>query len=107
MQVMLVLASAPSTSFLRNDLSSSGKLQFKVHARELGAQPVQMLDVDLAPLVHLPLKHPAGAAGPLSNGNQTMAIAAVYTVRCAENSLQCYFADATQLCACRAANSRP
>jgi hypothetical protein len=81
LQVILLLASAPRSPFLRNDLSS-GKLQFKVHARELGAQAVQMLDVDLAPLVHLPLKQPAGAAGPLSNGNQTMVIAAVYTVSC-------------------------
>lgn len=79
---MLLLASAPRSPFLRNDLSSSGKLQFKVHARELGAQAVQMLDVDLAPLVHLPLKQPAGAVGPLSNGNQTMVMAAVYTVGC-------------------------
>lgn len=84
MQVMLLLASAPCSPFLRNDLGSSGKLQFKAHARELGAQAVQVLDVDLAPLVHLPARQlPAGAAaaGPLSNGHQTMVIAAVYTVR--------------------------
>lgn len=77
---MLLLASAPRSPFLRNDLGSSGKLQFRVHARELGAQAVQLLDVDLAPLVHLPARHPAGAAGPLSNGHQTMVVAGVYTV---------------------------
>lgn len=84
LQVMLLLASAPRSPFLRNDLGSSGKLQFKAHARELGAQAVQLLDVDLAPLVHLPARHPAGAPGPLSNGHQTMVIGAVYTVSCAE-----------------------
>jgi hypothetical protein len=86
MQVMLLLASAPRSPFLLNDLGSSGKLQFRAHARELGAQAVQLLDVDHAPLVHLPARQPhastagATAAGPLSNGHQTMVIAAVYTV---------------------------
>ena len=80
LQVMLLMASAPRSPFLRNDLGSSGKLQFRVHARELGAQAVQLLDVDLAPLVHLPARHPAGVAGPLSNGHQTMVVAGVYTV---------------------------
>ena len=80
---MLLLASAPRSPFQPNDLSTSGKLRFKVHARELGAQPAQLLDVDLSPLVHLPARQLAGHTGPLSNGNQTMVIAGVYTVsRC-------------------------
>lgn len=79
-QVMLLLASAPHSTVLPNDLSTSKKLQFRVHARELGAQPVQLLDVDLSPLVHLPAKHQRAAAGPLSNGHQTMVIAGIYTV---------------------------
>lgn len=44
-QVMLLLASAPRSPFLPNDLSTSGRLQFKVHARELGAQAVQVRSV--------------------------------------------------------------
>jgi hypothetical protein len=87
LQVMLLLASAPRSPFLPNDLSTSGKLQFRVHARELGSQAVQVLDVDLAPLVHLPVRKPAGAAGPLSNGHQTMAIGGVYTVSCRQRRL--------------------
>lgn len=81
LQVMLLLASAPRNPFAPNDLSTSGKLQFRVHARELGSQSLQLLDVDLSPLVHLPARRPqAVAAGPLSNGHQTMVIAGVYTV---------------------------
>jgi hypothetical protein len=52
-------------------------LRFKVHARELGAEQLQLLDTDLSCFVSQPA---AAGAGPLSNGHQTMAIAAVYTV---------------------------
>lgn len=84
MQVMLLLASAPRSPLQRNDLGTSSKLQFKVHAREAGKEQLQMLDVDLSLFVGLPATRGAGA---LSNGHQTMLIAGVYTVSCwARNS---------------------
>jgi hypothetical protein len=73
---MLLLASAPTHALHRNDLGCSGKLQFKVHARELGKEQLQLLDVDLSLFVG----HNTKAAGPLSNGHQTMVIVGVYTV---------------------------
>jgi hypothetical protein len=89
---MLLLASAPASPFQRNDLATSGRLQFRVHARELGAQPLQLLDVDLSPLVAQPPRArraaaQAGAAvaspSALSNGHRTMVIAGVSTVSAA------------------------
>lgn len=73
---MLLLASAPKHALHRNDLGCSSKLQFKVHAREMGKEQLQLLDVDLSLFVG----HNTSAAGPLSNGHQTMVIAGVYTV---------------------------
>jgi hypothetical protein len=73
---MLLLASAPNHALHRNDLGCSGKLQFKVHAREMGKEQLQLLDFDL----RLFVGHNTTAAGPLSNGHQTMVIAGVYTV---------------------------
>lgn len=76
-QVMLLLASAPKSPLRRNDLGSSSRLQFQVHARETGKEQLQMLDVDLSVFVG---QAAAKAAGALSNGHQTMVIAGVYTV---------------------------
>lgn len=73
---MLLLASAPKHALRRNDLGNSGKLQFRVHAREMGKEQLQVLDADL----NLFVSHKTKAAGPLSNGHQTMVIGGVYTV---------------------------
>eukprot|EP00879_Flechtneria_rotunda_P019207 GHRR01020168.1.p1 GENE.GHRR01020168.1~~GHRR01020168.1.p1 ORF type:complete len:310 (+),score=106.75 GHRR01020168.1:118-1047(+) len=75
-EVLLLLASAPKHPFRRNDLYTSGKLCFKVHARELAKDQLQLLDVDLSLFVDRPAKL---GAGPLSNGHQTMVVAALYT----------------------------
>ncbi|KAF6261919.1 hypothetical protein COO60DRAFT_1678673 [Scenedesmus sp. NREL 46B-D3] len=74
-EVLLLLASAPKHALHHNDLGCSGKLQFRVHARELGKEQVQLLETDLSVFVG----HKAKAAGPLSNGHQTMVVAGVYT----------------------------
>jgi hypothetical protein len=89
-EVLLLLASAPASALQCSDLAASGRLQFTVLARELGAQAAQVLDVDLAALLAAPAKQraaggdasPAAGTNPaLSNGHQTMVVAAVYTVR--------------------------
>jgi hypothetical protein len=82
---MLLLASAPKHALHRNDLGCSCKLQFKVHAREMGKEQLQLLDVDLSLFVG----HNTKSAGPLSNGHQTMVIGGVYTVRTSRGVTPC------------------
>jgi hypothetical protein len=78
-QVMLLALSAPACPLRRSDLGCARQLRFRVTARDKrAAEEAPLVDADLAPLVR-------GAAersgGPLSNGHQSMLVAAVYLVR--------------------------
>lgn len=82
---MLLVASAAASPSRRMDLSTTGRLSFSVTAREKDAAAAQQVlpETDLLPLV----SEPKEAAGALSNGHQSIIIAAVYTVRLPNSQL--------------------